>query len=148
MMVLTFAATAGLIYTKKVKKGKYVNATFIVDTHATFFKNLKQKRPQLVEQGWMFLWDNVPVPTAAVVRKWLTDHKVQMLQHPPYSPDPALAGYFLILQSEGAAGWLHADPGDDQDNLGWGPTKHQQRGVRRRLPVVVGAFCQVRPNRW
>ena len=79
MMVLTFAAAAGLIYTKKVKKGKYVNAAFIVDTLATFFKNLKQKRPQLVEQGWMFLWDNVPVPTAAVVRKWLTDHKVQML---------------------------------------------------------------------
>ena len=76
MMVLTFAAAAGLIYAKKVKKGKYVNAAFIVDTLAIFFKNLKQKRPQLVEQGWMFLWDNVPVPTAAVVRKWLTDHKV------------------------------------------------------------------------
>ena len=40
-----------------------------------------------------------------------------------------------------------ADPGDHQDGLGWGPVKHQQRGVRRRLLAVVRARQQVRPNK-
>ena len=95
-MVLAFFDADGLIYTRMVQKGKSVNAAFIVDTLATFLKNLKQKRPQLVEQGWMFHWDNAPVHTAAVVQKWLSEHKIQMLEHPPYSPDLAPADYFLF----------------------------------------------------
>ena len=73
---------------------------FIVDTLASFLKILSKKRPQLVEQGWMFHWDNVPVHTAAVVQKWLSDHKVQALDYPPYSPDQSPAGYFLLTREK------------------------------------------------
>ena len=53
-MVLDFFDADRLINAKMVKKGQSVNATFIVDTLAAFLKILKQQRPQLVEQGWIF----------------------------------------------------------------------------------------------
>ena len=53
-MVLLFFAADRLIYTKMVKQGQSVNATFNVDTLDAFLKILKQQRPQLVEQGWIF----------------------------------------------------------------------------------------------
>ena len=55
--VLAFFDADGLIYTRMVKKGQSVNASFIVDTLASFLKMLSKKRPQLVEQCWMFHWD-------------------------------------------------------------------------------------------
>ena len=55
-MVLAFFGGNKLIFTKTVKIGKSVNSVFNVDTLDAFLKILKQKRPQLVEQGWMFHW--------------------------------------------------------------------------------------------
>ena len=56
-MVLDFFDADRLLYTKMVKKGQYINATFNMDTLAqpaalTIFK---QKRPQMVEQGWILI---------------------------------------------------------------------------------------------
>ena len=54
-MVLLFFAADRLIYTKMVKKGQYVNATFNMDTLAAFLTIFKQKRLQMVEQGWILI---------------------------------------------------------------------------------------------
>ena len=99
-MILAIFDADKHIFTKMVKKWQCVNASFIVDTLASFLKILSKKRPQLVEQGWMFHWDNVPVHTAAVVQKWLSDHKVQALDYPPYLPDQSPAGYFLLTREK------------------------------------------------
>ena len=53
-MVLLFFTADRLIYTKMVKKGQSVNPTFNVDNLDAFLKILKQQRPQLVKQGWIF----------------------------------------------------------------------------------------------
>ena len=50
-MVLDFFDANRLIYTKMVKKGQYVNATFNMDTLTAFLTTFKQKRLQMVEQG-------------------------------------------------------------------------------------------------
>ncbi len=50
-----------------------------------------------MDQGWFFHWDNAPVHTAAIIQDWLTAHSVQVLRHPPYSPDLAPADFFLFL---------------------------------------------------
>ena len=54
-MVLDFFDANRLIYTKMVKKGQYVNATFNMDTLTAFLTIFKQKRLQMVEQGWILI---------------------------------------------------------------------------------------------
>ncbi len=45
---------------------------------------------------WWFHWDNAPVHTAAVVTNWMAARRFQVIEHLPYSPDLALANFFLI----------------------------------------------------
>ena len=66
-MVMAFFNSAGLIYTHIVPKGNAVNGACIVKVLGLFMKKMKQKRPHLVEQGFIFHWDNAPVHTASVV---------------------------------------------------------------------------------
>ena len=54
-MVLDFFDADRLHYTKMVKKGQYINATFNMDTLAAALTIFKQKRPQMVEQGWILI---------------------------------------------------------------------------------------------
>ena len=54
-MVLDFFDADRLLYTKIVKKGQYINATFNMDTLAATLTIFKQKRPQMVEQGWILI---------------------------------------------------------------------------------------------
>ena len=74
-MVLAFFDTDKLIFTKMVKNGQSVNAIFNMETLGSFLKILDQNMSQLVEQGWMFDWDNAPTHTAAVVQKWLSAYE-------------------------------------------------------------------------
>jgi hypothetical protein len=55
-------------------------------------KILRKKRPQMVAGDW----DNAPVHTAVKVTDWLAARDVKLIEHPPYSPDLALADYFLF----------------------------------------------------
>ena len=95
-MVLAFFDSKGLIYSNIVPRGVTVNAAYIVKALASFMKNLKQKRPYMAAGDWWFHWDNAPVHTAATVKNWLAARGVQMLEHPPYSPDLAPADFFLF----------------------------------------------------
>jgi hypothetical protein len=51
-----------------------------------FLKHLRKKRPVMVEQEWFLNWDNVPVHTAAVAKKWLAARVIQVLLDPPPFP--------------------------------------------------------------
>jgi hypothetical protein len=62
----------------------------------TFMKHLKKSRPEMVSWERFFHWDNAPVNTPAVVQAWLATNQVQVLEHPPYSPDLVPADYFLF----------------------------------------------------
>jgi histone-lysine N-methyltransferase SETMAR len=86
----------GLIYTNIMPRGSMVNANYIVKALGTFMKHLRKKRPEMVSQEWFFHWDNAPVHTAAVVKTWLAANSIQLLQHPPYSPNLTPADFFLF----------------------------------------------------
>jgi histone-lysine N-methyltransferase SETMAR len=94
--LLAFFYSKGLIYSHIVPKGSAVNRKYIIKALGNFLKQLKKKRPVLVEQEWWFHWDNTPVHTAAVVQEWVAAHNIQRLEHPPYSPDLALTYFFLF----------------------------------------------------
>jgi histone-lysine N-methyltransferase SETMAR len=95
-MLLAFFDSKGLIYSHIVPKGSAVNGKYIVKALGNFLKQLKKKRPEMMEQEWWFHWDNAPVHTAAVVQEWFAAHNIQRLEHLPYSPDLAPADFFLF----------------------------------------------------
>ena len=70
-------------------------------------KKLRQKRPRLAEQGFVFHWDNTPVHTAAVIQKWFTAKAIQRLENPPYSPDLVPSGLLFVPLREGGPGWAY-----------------------------------------
>lgn len=95
-MVLCFFDSKGLIYTNYVPRGTTVNANYIVEALGRFMKIFKEKRPITAAGDWFLHWDNAPVHTAAVVQDWLAARGVQVIDHPPYSPDLAPADFFLF----------------------------------------------------
>ncbi len=95
-MVLVFFDAKGVIYSNIVPKGTKVNADYIVMALRMFKRRFRQKRPELAEQEWFFHWDNAPVHTAAKVQEWMAANSVQVIEHPPYSPDLAPADFFLF----------------------------------------------------
>ncbi len=53
-----------------------------------------------MSQQWFFDWDNARVHTVAMVSSWFDAHGVQRLEHAPYSPNIAPAGYFLLKKKQ------------------------------------------------
>jgi hypothetical protein len=75
----------------------------------------------MAQQQWWFYWDNAPVHPATTMKEWMA---VKVLEHPPYSPDPALAHFFLFRRGkEALAGTIL-----DQDSL-----KNALEGVTRTI---------------
>ena len=54
---------------------------------------------------------------------------------------------FPGTQRKESAVYHQAEPGGDEDDLGWGQAFCDQRPVHRRLPAVVGAHWKVRSDR-
>ena len=58
---------------------------------------IRRVRPGMRESGdWFLLQDNAPSHNATIVKQFLAQRKVTVLDHPPYSPDLAPADYFLF----------------------------------------------------
>ena len=94
-MVLAFHDNKGLIYTNMVPRGTTVNADYIVGALKQFFKRMRQKRPQMVDEGFILHWDNAPVHTAKVVTK----DGVEVLGHPPPPPPPTVLIWHPVIFS-------------------------------------------------
>ncbi len=105
-MFLAFFDSKGLVYTHIVPKGTAINANYILVVLGKFMVHLRKKRPEMTKGNWFFHWDNVPVHTAASVKNWLAAKGIQLLPHPPYSPDLAPADFLLRKVKEELAG-LH-----------------------------------------
>ena len=53
--------------------------------------------PQMVDEGFILHWDIAPVHTAHIVTNFLASKEgVEVLRHPPYSPDLAPCNFFLF----------------------------------------------------
>jgi histone-lysine N-methyltransferase SETMAR len=109
-MVMAFFDCRGLIYTHIVPRGAKINAMYIVKALGTFMKHFKKKRPEMASREWFFHRDNAPVHTATVVQDWLAANKIQVLEHPPYSPDLAPADYFLFRRVKEELAGLRLTP--------------------------------------
>jgi [histone H3]-lysine36 N-dimethyltransferase SETMAR len=95
-MVLVFFDDKGMVYTNYVPRGDTVNADYVIKVLRAFLKILKEKRPELRAGEWYFHWDNAPSHSAKAVKDFLAQKYIQMIDHPPYSPDLAPADFFLF----------------------------------------------------
>ncbi len=101
-MVTVFANEKGLI----LIEFKPPNETITADTYCQVLRNLKEhvrhKRPELwrmTEEGYRHLFlhhDNAPSHTAIPTLALIGESNLDMLSHPPYSPDLAPCDYFIF----------------------------------------------------
>ena len=95
-MVIAFFDTQGMVNTNCVPMGETVNAAFFLESLQRFMKTFKAKRPEIAAEEWFMHWENAPVHTAKSVRDFLNKNNIQLLDHPPNSPDLAPADLFLF----------------------------------------------------
>lgn len=94
-MVLSFFDYRGLIFQRFAPLGTSINGDFIIEALKKFLTAKARKRPDLGD-AWRLHWDNAPVHTSRCVKAFLEEKAIEVVPHPPYSPDLAPADYFLF----------------------------------------------------
>ena len=56
-------------------------------TSRSYLEVLKDQLPIIYSPGIIFMQDNAPIHTAQLIKNWLKDNIIPVLEWPPYSPD-------------------------------------------------------------
>ena len=92
-----FLRLEGIIHEEFVPEGKSINAVYYKGVMEILLNGIRRVRPGMCESGnWFLLHDNAPSHKATIVKQFLAQRKVTVLEHPPYSPDLAPADYVLF----------------------------------------------------
>ena len=90
LMITFFLDSAGMIYMNWVPTGQTVNKEYYVEVLREFSKRFRRKRAALFKSSqWHFHQDNAPVHNSILVTDYLTKMGINIVPHPPYSPDLA-----------------------------------------------------------
>ena len=85
-----------VIHKEFVPEGVTVNAVYYIAVIERLLNRIRRVRPGMCESGdWFLLHDNAPFHET-IVKQFLVQRKVTVLDHHPYSPDLASANYFLF----------------------------------------------------
>src|SRR5258705_9720168 len=86
----------GSIFTYPVPKGTTVTGKACANVLKTgLIPAIAQSRPHLAN-GFILHQDNAPPHRALLVKDVLKDHNIEVLPHPPYSPDLAPSDFWLF----------------------------------------------------
>ena len=95
-MLVIFFDWLGVIHKEFVLKGETINAVYYKGVMERLLNRIRRVRPGMCESGdWFLLHDNAPSHNMTIIKQFLAQRKVTVLDHPPYSPDLAPADYFL-----------------------------------------------------
>jgi len=87
----------GVIHKEFVPESKTINAVYYKGVTKRLLNRIRRVRPGMCESGdWFLLHDNAPSHNATIVKQFLAQRKMTVLDHPPYSPDLTPADYFLF----------------------------------------------------
>ena len=88
----------GVVHWEIVPTGRTVNADLYSEQLGRVHEQLCKKYPELLNRGQVLLHhDNAPAHTAKKTRSTISDLRgVEVLPHPPYSPDLAPSDYYLF----------------------------------------------------
>jgi len=96
LVLVVFFDWQGVIHKEFVPDGETISAVYNKSVMERLLNRLRRVRPGICESGDWFLLHNVPSHNATIVKQFLGQRKVIVLDHPPYSPDLAPADYFLF----------------------------------------------------
>ena len=97
VMLTVFWDSEGIILTDFLPTGRTMNGVYYSNLIIALNKKLSKKRRNKLRKGPVFLLqDNAPPHRAAVTQEAIADSGIELLRHPPYSPDLAPSDFFLF----------------------------------------------------
>ena len=96
-MIAVFFAKSGHVATVPLLERKTVNAEWYINTCLPkVFEAWSARRPRTGTRHLLLHHDNASAHTAAATLDFLQENQVQLVTHPPYSPDLAPCDFFLF----------------------------------------------------
>jgi len=96
-MLVIFFNWQGVIHKEFVPEGETINAVYYEGVMERLLNRIRYVRPGMCESGnWFLLHENAPSHNATMVKQFLGQRKVTVLNHPPCLLDLAPADYFLF----------------------------------------------------
>ena len=97
-----FFDSTGMICMHWVPTGQTVNKEYYVEVLREFRKRFSRRRPALFKSDqWHFHQDNAPVHYSILVTDLLTKMGINLVPHPPCSPDLAPCDFWLFPKLRG-----------------------------------------------
>jgi histone-lysine N-methyltransferase SETMAR len=103
-MAIVFFDSQGLVYTHYVANGQTVNSECYCEVLDTLRAHIQRKRLASadVKRGWLLHHDNARPHVSAMTQQFLGQRGIQVVPHPPYSPDLAPADFCLFPEVKAA----------------------------------------------
>ena len=113
-MVASFFAKTGHVATVPLDDRRTVNADWYVNQCIPQVLDVwQQRRPKTGLKGLLWHHDNASVHTAALTIDFLSENSIQLVSHPPYSPDLAPCDFFLFPSVKEKIRGTNFDSADD-----------------------------------
>ena len=97
MLCAIFFDSKGPVLQIPVPKGSSVTGRFYRESVLTQLVDFYQKhRPRTGVRGIKLLHDNASAHKSVTVQEYLTESGLDVLDHPPYSPDPSPCNFLLL----------------------------------------------------
>jgi len=82
-----------------VPEDQTVNQVYYKEVLTNLHEWVRRRRPEIWKSGsWVLYQDNTAAHNALSVKTFLTKHKITVLEHPLYSPDPAPCDFFFLFR--------------------------------------------------
>jgi len=113
-MLVIFFDWQGVIHKEFVPEGETINAVYYKVVMERLLNRIWHVRLGMCESGdWFLLHDNAPSRNMTIVKQFLAQQKVTVLDHPLCSPDLAPADYFLFPKVKSHLKWRLFDSDSD-----------------------------------
>ena len=97
VMLVVFWGIRGLILLEALQEGESYDSDYLCDVILPRLSEaVHQTRPRMGLRGLKLHWDNARPHMSIRTRNVLGDAKMEILPHPPYSPDLAPSDFFLF----------------------------------------------------
>ena len=97
VMHMVFFDRYGLVYDHAVPRKTTVTSSYYSTVlKSSLLRHLRMKRPEKLKTGCVLHHDNAPAHTARLTQECLREMNVDVLPHPPYSPDLAPCDFWLF----------------------------------------------------
>lgn len=97
VMSIIFCDSKGIILNHMVPPKTTVTGQYYATLlKSELYKTVKRKRPELIQSGFILHHDNAPSHTSRIVQDTIEKLGIELLPHPPYSPDLAICDFWLF----------------------------------------------------